>query len=82
MAAKEYVIGRSLSLQEAFVREAGYLRDLRHANVVQLKGVSVAGDRGIVLLEYCEGARAASPGVQGRQPGALSLLLLEHCGIE
>lgn len=79
VAAKEYVIGRSLGLQEAFVREARHLCALRHPNVVALQGVSVAGDRGIVLLEYCEGGCCEGGRAGGRHTGVAAPASVACC---
>ncbi|KAI7843034.1 hypothetical protein COHA_003366 [Chlorella ohadii] len=55
VAAKEIDIGRSLSMQEAFVNEALRLHQLHHPHVVALLGVTIAGSTGILLMEYCAG---------------------------
>ncbi|PSC73546.1 Serine threonine-kinase CTR1 [Micractinium conductrix] len=64
IAAKEIDIGRSPSMQEAFLTEALRLHELRHANVVSFFGVTFKRDasaapdsalKGVVLMEYAEG---------------------------
>ena len=45
----------------ACLQEAMRLQALRHPNLVGFYGVCLAGSKGVVLLEYCEGGwRAAA----------------------
>lgn len=59
MAVKVTDIGHSAEEHASFVTEANRLAALRHANIVELYGVSLragAGEtRGKLILEYCEG---------------------------
>ncbi|KAI7842434.1 hypothetical protein COHA_004073 [Chlorella ohadii] len=55
VAAKEVDLGRSAAVQSLFVTEAERLHQLRHANIVTLYGVCLAGPIGILLMEYAAG---------------------------
>ncbi|PRW33664.1 serine threonine- kinase receptor R831 [Chlorella sorokiniana] len=55
VAAKEIDLGRNLDAQQAFIKEALSLQQLRHPHVVSFSGVSLDGPRGIILQEFCEG---------------------------
>ncbi|PRW33966.1 serine threonine- kinase receptor R831 [Chlorella sorokiniana] len=55
VAAKEVDLGRSAAVQAAFLTEAERLHQLRHAHVVALYGVALAGSRGLILMEHCSG---------------------------
>jgi hypothetical protein len=55
VAAKEVDLGRSLEVQQQFVREAERLHQLRHPHVVALYGVSLSGAKGYLITEYCAG---------------------------
>lgn len=43
------------ALLQTFIQEAVSLHALRHQNVVAFYGLSIAGKKGVVLCEYCEG---------------------------
>ncbi|KAL4425260.1 hypothetical protein ABPG75_009276 [Micractinium tetrahymenae] len=55
VAAKEIDIGMSQQNRDAFIQDAVSLHALRHQNVVAFYGLSIAGRKGVVLCEYCEG---------------------------
>ncbi|PRW45625.1 hypothetical protein C2E21_6054 [Chlorella sorokiniana] len=68
VAAKEVDLGRSSSVQSLFVTEAERLHQLRHANIVTLYGVCLAGPIGILLMEYAAG-RDLHSALQVRRQG-------------
>ncbi|PSC76263.1 dynamin-related 4C-like [Micractinium conductrix] len=55
-AAKVMYLGQAAEAEEAFVREASLLKQLRHRNIVGFSGVSItAQHEGIILMELMEG---------------------------
>ena len=45
------------------------MQQLRHPNVVGFYGVSLDGPKGILLMEFCEGARRRPPPAAGVPAG-------------
>lgn len=55
VAVKEVQIGRGLQVMEAFLLEAQRMQQLRHPNVVAFFGMAVENQRGLLLMELCDG---------------------------
>ncbi|KAL4431314.1 hypothetical protein ABPG75_006570 [Micractinium tetrahymenae] len=54
-AAKEVDIGHSPAMRQLFLLEASKLAQLRHPHIVTLFGLSLTPEKGVVLMELCEG---------------------------